>query len=74
MPTDLTILPLNQAGTLFQLQDGKGKTLGTGTHDVCEFLLYVLRRNADRWAAEERGRLGRKDTTQRVNIRSAIVI
>lgn len=74
MHTELTILPLNQAGTLFQLKDGKGKTIGTGTHDVCEFLLNILKRNTDRWPTEERARVGRKDKIQRVNVRSAIVI
>jgi hypothetical protein len=36
------ILPLDIQGKLYALQDEKGNTLGTGTREVCEILLYII--------------------------------
>jgi hypothetical protein len=37
-----TIFPLDTAGMVYALQDEKGNTIGTGTREVCEVLLYMI--------------------------------
>jgi hypothetical protein len=36
------ILPLDVNGRIYALQDEKGNTIGTGTLEVCEVLLYLI--------------------------------
>jgi hypothetical protein len=36
------ILPLDANGQIYALQDEKGNTIGTGTREVCEVLLYII--------------------------------
>jgi hypothetical protein len=36
------ILPLDSGGKIYALQDEKGNTIGTGTREVCEVLLYII--------------------------------
>ena len=36
------ILPLDLQGKIYALQDDKGNTIGTGTREVCEVLLYII--------------------------------
>jgi hypothetical protein len=36
------ILPLDLEGKLYSLQDEKGNTIGTGTREVCEVLMYIV--------------------------------
>ena len=36
------IFPLDAKGHIYALQDEKGKTIGTGTREVCEVLLYMI--------------------------------
>lgn len=40
------ILPLDANGKLYALQDEKGNTIGTGTREVCEVLLYIITKPA----------------------------
>jgi len=42
MYAEPTIRPLNIAGNIYALQDEKGNTIGTGTREVCEVLLYII--------------------------------
>ena len=42
MSTKPVILPLDAEGKFYALQDGKGNTIGTGTREVCEVLLYII--------------------------------
>jgi len=42
MYTKPTILPLDVNGKICALQDEKGNTIGTGTREVCEVLLYII--------------------------------
>ena len=42
MYTKAMILPLDIEGELYCLQDEKGKTIGTGTREVCEVLLSII--------------------------------
>lgn len=36
------ILPLDLEGKIYALQDEKGNTIGTGTREVCEVLMYII--------------------------------
>ncbi len=42
MWTKPIILPLDLLGKIYVLQDEKGNTIGTGTRQVCEVLLYII--------------------------------
>lgn len=42
MWTKPMILPLDFQGRIYVLQDEKGNTIGTGTRQVCEVLLYII--------------------------------
>jgi len=63
------ILPLDANGRIYALQDEKGNTIGTGTREVCEVLLYIITKPASQSIS------GRKAlAAQRGNVRAAITI
>lgn len=62
------ILPLDAEGKLYSLQDEKGNTIGTGTREVCEVLLYIINK------APTPSVSGRMSVPQRPNVRAAIAI
>jgi hypothetical protein len=64
------ILPLDANGRIYALQDEKGNTIGTGTREVCEVLLYIITKPASQSIS------GRSNgpATQRPNVRAAIAI
>ena len=70
MYTEPTILPLDANGRIYALQDGKGNTIGTGSREVCEVLLYIITKPASPGVA---GR-GNVPLRQRSNVRAAIGI
>ena len=43
MYTRPMILPLDSTGRIYVLQDEKGQVVGTGSREVCETLLYIIR-------------------------------
>jgi hypothetical protein len=59
------ILPLDINGKIYALQDEKGNTIGTGTREVCEVLLYMITKPS--------GRIN-VPIPQRPNVRAAIAI
>jgi len=61
-----TIFPLNESGEIYALQDEKGNTIGTGTREVCEVLLYIITKPT----AQASGKMN----PQRPNVRSAIAV
>jgi len=63
------ILPLDVNGTIYALQDEKGHTIGTGSREVCEMLLYIINKADASGAAQRSGTL-----PQRPNVRAAIAI
>jgi hypothetical protein len=63
------IFPLDVNGQIYALQDEKGNTIGTGTREVCEVLLYIITKPASP-SISERITVPR----QRSNIRAAIGI
>jgi len=64
------ILPLDSNGRIYAIQDEKGNTIGTGTREVCEVLLYIITRAASSSAS---GRF-KVPGSQRPNVRAAIAI
>ena len=42
MYTRPMILPLDSTGRIYVLQDEKGQTVGTGSREVCETLMYII--------------------------------
>ena len=69
MYTKPIILPLNSQGTIYALQDERGNTIGTGTKEVCEVLLYII----NKALSPVSGRSG-MPVPQRTNVRAAIAI
>jgi len=37
------ILPLDWTGRIYVLEDEKGQVVGTGSREVCETLMYMMR-------------------------------
>jgi len=69
------ILPLNPDGTIYALQDELGKTIGTGTLEVCELLLHVINKQvAERRPEDALARIERERAMPHQNVRSAIAI
>jgi hypothetical protein len=64
------ILPLDPNGKIYALQDENGNTIGTGTREVCEVLLYIITKAATQSIS---GRIN-GSATQRPNVRAAIAI
>jgi len=64
------ILPLDVNGKIYALQDEKGNTIGTGTREVCEVLLYIITKPASPTVS---GRIN-VPIPQRPNVRAAIAI
>jgi len=64
------ILPLDVNGQIYALQDEKGNTIGTGTREVCEVLLYIITKPASPSISGTINVPG----PQRPNIRAAIGI
>jgi len=62
------IFPLDVNGQIYALQDEKGNTIGTGTREVCEVLLYMITKPAS--PISERITVPQ----QRSNVRAAIGI
>jgi hypothetical protein len=64
------ILPLDVHGRIYAIQDEKGNTIGTGTREVCEVLLYIITKPA---SPSVSGRIN-APSPQRPNLRAAIAI
>ena len=43
MYTEPIILPLNADGKLYALEDEQGRIVGTGTREICEALLTMMK-------------------------------
>jgi len=64
------ILPIDPNGCIYALQDEKGNTIGTGTREVCEVLLYIITKPASQSISSGKN----KTAAQRPNVRAAIAI
>jgi len=69
MYTEPMILPLDIEGKIYSLQDEKGNTIGTGTREVCEVLMYMITR-----PRANRSDKGCSQIPHRPNVRAAIAI
>jgi hypothetical protein len=69
MCTAPMILPLDVNGKIYALQDEKGNTIGTGTREVCEVLLFMITKHASRSVSGNS-----QIVPQRPNVRAAIAI
>jgi hypothetical protein len=67
MHAEPMIFPLDDDGTIYALQDEKGNTIGTGTREVCEVLLYIITKPASQGVSS-------RINPQRSNVRSAIAV
>jgi hypothetical protein len=65
------ILPLDLEGKIYSLQDEKGNTIGTGTREVCEVLMYMITRPP---ARANSSISNRASVARRPNVRAAIAI
>jgi hypothetical protein len=64
------IMPLDVHGRIYAIQDEKGNTIGTGTREVCEVLIYIITKPA---SPSVSGRIN-VPVKQRPNVRAAIGI
>jgi hypothetical protein len=64
------ILPLDSQGKIYVLQDEKGNTIGTGTRQVCEVLLYIITKPLTPSVSGSTEKL----VSQKPNVRAAITI
>lgn len=71
MYTKPMILPLDLEGKIYALQDEKGNTIGTGTREVCEVLMYIITKQPSRPNSSGNARA---HVTRRPNVRAAIAI
>lgn len=65
-----TIRPLSVHENIYALCDESGKTIGTGTREVCEVLLYIITKSNDLRNA----RIRAVQVPPRSNVRSVIGI
>ena len=70
MHAEPNIFPLDANGQIYALQDEKGNTIGTGTREVCEVLLYIITKPA---SPSISGKIN-VPISQRPNVRAAIAI
>ena len=63
------ILPLDENGKIYAIQDEKGRTIGTGSREVCEILLYIITKPTSPTYRE-----GSMPIQPRPNVRAAIAI
>ena len=70
MYTKPMILPLDVEGKIYSLQDEQGNTIGTGTREVCEVLMYIITKPAMR----PQSGTARANVARRPNVRAAIAI
>jgi hypothetical protein len=69
MYTKPMILPLDLEGKIYSLQDEQGNTIGTGTREVCEVLMYIITKPLVRSTAANSA-----NVVRRPNVRAAIAI
>jgi hypothetical protein len=70
MYTKPMILPLDLEGKIYALQDERGNTIGTGTREVCEVLMYIITKAPQSSSSGNT----RAHVSPRPNVRAAISI
>jgi hypothetical protein len=69
MQTTPTIHPLKAEENIYALVDERGNTIGAGTREVCEVLLYIVTRSE-----ASANRKNPMPVTRHTNVRAAITI
>ena len=64
------MFPLDLHGKIYVLQDENGNTIGTGTRQVCETLLYIISKPLTTSVSDSPEML----LSQKANVRAAITI
>ena len=64
------ILPLDLEGKIYSIQDEQGNTIGTGTREVCEVLMYIITKPLTRTNMSGPS----AKAVRRPNVRAAIAI
>jgi hypothetical protein len=70
MPTDPVVRPLSVDENIYAICDESGRTVGTGTREVCEVLLHIITKSNQ---PDIRLRPG-ASSVGRANVRAAITI
>jgi hypothetical protein len=70
MYTTPMMFPLDFHGKIYVLQDEKGNTIGTGTRQVCEVLLYIITKPLTSPVSASTEML----VSRKLNVRAAITI
>jgi hypothetical protein len=65
------ILPLDAWGKIYVLQDEKGNTIGTGTREVCEVLMCMIKKPTSGTTVSGEPNV---KIPKRLNVRAAIAI
>ena len=63
------ILPLDIEGKIYSIQDEQGNTIGTGTREVCEVLMFMITRAQSNLSQKSCSKI-----PHRPNVRAAIGI
>jgi hypothetical protein len=71
MYTEPTILPLNADAKLYALHDEQGRIVGTGTREMCELLLTIMKNEVFRIRPVKNDGLQSKD---RSDLRPPVVM
>jgi hypothetical protein len=63
------IFPLDRDGEIYAMQDEHGNIIGTGSREVCEVLVLIMKKSSRQMV-----RTSEFDNSTRTNVRAAIVV
>ena len=70
MQPEPKVIPLDRSENIYAIQDETGKIVGTGTREVCEVMIYIVRKLRTTNTSD----LSQRLQPQRFNIRAAVTI
>ena len=71
MHAEPKVIPLDPSRNIYAIQDESGKIAGTGTREVCEVMIYIIRKLRTTNTTSD---LSQRMEAQRFNIRAAVTI
>ena len=71
MDAEPKIIPLDNDGNIYAIQDARGNLAGTGSREVCEVMIYLVRKLRTSSMLSDRDRTLEP---RRPNLRAAITI
>ncbi len=72
MYTKPMIFPLDLSGTIYAIEDENGRTIGTGSREVCELLLHLITNSA--LTSRPSVRNNNRPLSHNANVRAATAI